>query len=1749
MAISSLCSKPHIPIQSISLLSQKNQTELREWGAVVPKAVEGLVHGLLEQQAERRPTAPAICSWDGNLSYSELNDLASDLASHLCELGVGPEVAVPLCFEESMWMVVAMAAVLKAGGVCVPMVPGQPIARQEAVLRDMDAKILLASSVQAQSFRDIVSSIVTVDFSLTRDLPRRGRFKEASLTPSSAAFIMFTSGSTGRPKGIIQEHGHLCTSTQHHTEVMRVDKDSRVLQFAAYNFDVSVSDIFGTFMHGGCVCIPSDGERLSDLAGAISRTAANQACLTPTVAKQLNPTDVSGLKTLTLGGEKLNRELAEAWKGHVHLLNIYGVTECTVWCAIQPTVTARAPENFGRGVGAVLWVVEPDNHNRLSPVGAVGELVIEGPILARGYLNDPQKTAACFVDAPVWLREIRGAGNAGRLYRTGDLVRQDWDGTLLYLRRKDTQVKLRGQRVELEEIEYHIFNYLGHSTEVVVEVSVPAEEGDDGAILAAILSDKADEGSHKQQLDKKKGYFGVAINLKSGLKALEAYLAENLPGHMVPSAFLSVSQMPMTPSGKTDRKMLRERLSELSMAEIREQCIKEKRTQAQLAGVEKVLATAWSKTLHVTVDSLSSDDNFFRIGGDSIKAIKLVDAAKESGIAVTVAQVISNPILRDMAEAAGEHAEDLNTVLPPFSLLPNDAMELITGEATKQCRVQRNDIEDVYPCTPLQEGLMALSMKQPGAYETQDVYELPEGLDMERFRLAWLSTTEMNAILRTRIIQLGALGSFQVVLRNHFEWHEWSSLEDCLQVQRKTALQSGDALSKFSIVSGAENQAKRFFVWAAHHAIYGLSQQLLLEHCEHAYRQQVCPNPARLRKTDGHRPSGFNKFIHYLTRLDDAASKRFWVDYFQGFAPNNFPALPSVSYKPTANATLQHQVLLTNKAHLTVTLPTAIHLAWAMVIGQHSGTDDVVIGATLSGRNAPVDGVLNMTGPTITTVPLRVQLDRSQEIEDALEQLQRQSSEIIPFEQTGLQTINRLSPSAEAASGFQNLVIIQPSTDDAKLEIFPQALVQGDYLAALNVYALMLECTIIGTGVAVTANFDANLVPGKQMNRIVHQFDQVLQTLWRKTSGMTLGSVEILSPADRWEIKTWNAELPRTVDSCVHELVETEGQKHPQKLTIDSWDGTLTYAELNELSSKLAHYLQNVGVGPEEFLPLCFEKSMWAVVAMMGVMKAGAAFLMLHPEHPKARSEEVMKCAGAKMVLASAEQATKSEQDRRLVIIVGPNAAWLTTPPQKELARRATPCNAAFAIFTSGSTGTPKGIVLEHQAYCTSALAHGASERLGHESRVLQFAAYTFDVSLSDILTTLVFGGCVCIPSDKDRVNDLGKVIRDMAVTDVFLTPSVSRVIKPSEVPNLKILKLGGEELRQEDIDTWAPEVYLINSYGLAECAVRSAYHAPVQIKDHPANIGRSVGGVCWIADAEDYKRLAPIGAVGELLLEGAVLARGYMGDAKKTATSFIDAPRWLQTFGRVQQHRPQRLFKTGDLVRYDADGDIIFVGRKDTQVKIRGQRVELGEVEHHLRASLTNGTGPTEAVAEIVVPAGEGNNSLLCAFIRLHEVEELLVNECPGIGGREQEEILGFASAQFLALIPQLVTRLRETLPPYMVPSLVIPLRRIPLTLSGKTDRRKLRKRMSRLSMTDLRVYTELPSNGQRQPLISPEEKIVAQLWADVLHIAEGEIRSDDSFLSSRWGLHSGYEPRSCGTNEGHIVECGIHISTSSSG
>ncbi|OKP11604.1 Nonribosomal peptide synthetase 13 [Penicillium subrubescens] len=600
-----------------------------------------------------------------------------------------------------------------------------------------------------------------------------------------------------------------------------------------------------------------------------------------------------------------------------------------------------------------------------------------------------------------------------------------------------------------------------------------------------------------------------------------------------------------------------------------------------------------------------------------------------------------------------------------------------------------------------------------------------------------------------------------------------------------------------------------------------------------------------------------------------------------------------------------------------------------------------------------------------------------------------------------------------------------------------------------------------------------------------------------------------LAHDDHAKLTRWNSVVPPTVKQCAHSLFQQRSILQPNDTSIDAWDGRLSYGALDALSDDLADNLSARYNLAGQFIPICMFKSKWVLVAMLGALKAGAAFVLLDPSHPSDRLRQICRDVTAPLIMVSTlSQFMISTLGIKAVIVDEELGSLSTDVRSKDELHSPTvfdPSSAMFVVFTSGSTGKPKGAIISHESFSTSAMSALEPMRMQQQSRVLQFASFAFDASVLEHMFTVIAGGCVCIPSENARQNQLSKSVNDLRVNWACLTPSVARLITPDTVPGLRHLILCGEAITSSDIDRWPAHVQMIGIYGPAECSILATIQTDLRSAELPTDLGYAPAATCWVVDPEDINQLVPIGDEGELIIEGAIVGSGYIQNQEQSAAAFINAPTWLRDFRcDTTEGRPHRLYKTGDLVRQEQNGSLEFLSRKDTQVKINGQRVELGEIEHQIRCILPQGT--QEAIAEVFK---FHESVILVAFLQRTELK-----------GAEKTDRLFLDSTQnHIDQAQALHSQLELVLPSFMVPRYFLPISYVPKTHTDKINRRLLQEQAKMITPQHLRSYCIIQSKStsesaeDERPLTAQERKL-REIWGQLLRIPLIDIKRDDSWI-----------------------------------
>jgi amino acid adenylation domain-containing protein len=1641
---------------SIETTSKQDIEDIHGWNRDVPSSVDRCVHDIITEMASQQQTASAIDAWDGKLTYGQLDQFSTQLAYHFVSIGVRKGLVVPLCFPKSVWMPVAALAVMKAGGAFIALDTNLPTRRLQDIAEHVGSEVVITASGSKELADCLMNSaVVVVDADTLSRLPTPQQSPLPRVRATDPLYVVSTSGSTGKPKFPSISHSNFASAIYHQRSIRALDKSCRAYDFASYAFDAALSNLIHVLAAGGCLCIPSEEQRKSDLITSMNEFQITYADLTPSTARLLSPKLVPTLKVLILAGEPVTAKDITTWSSQLDLKVLYGPAECSVAATGTAWNKGCSPGEIGSGIGLCTWVVDI-NSGCLAPVGAVGELWLEGPLVGDGYFQDPERTSEAFIEDPSWLPR------KGRLYRTGDLVRYNEDGILVFVGRKDAQVKLRGQRIEPGEIEHYAGQLFQENERAILAAEVIRPKGSEAQLLAL--------------------FFHVANrpSLANITEDIVETLAKALPSYMVPSTWIFLEEFPITATGKIDRRKIREVGSSMSLETLmnRNQLRSTSRQKPQTPH-ELQLQSLWASVLNIPASSISANDNFLRIG-DSIHAMKLTSATRKIGFSLSVADVFKHPRLSDMAKKIQRQQTTNNTILP-FSLLKHGLdLDETRLHAANLCGVSPTEIEDVLPTTPLQAGLLALTQRHSGDYIMRQALELRENINIDKFKSSWEAVVAATPILRTRIADLPGQGLAQIVIDEGVDWIQSNNLENITHGNELHTVEMGESLAKYGLVTD-ENKKTTWFVLTLHHAVYdGWSVEKLFGSLEETYQQKKNSTPS----------TPFQKFVQYTKEQTSELAKGFWSEYLGGSETAQFPALPSSKYDPRADKKFNHTVKNIDWSYIDVTPATAIRTAWGILQSSHTGLHESIFGAVVNGRQAPVPNIENLIGPTITTVPVRVVMKKNDNTTQLLQRVQEDSVNMIPYEQTGLQNIRNIEDLSQASCDFQTLLVIQPEEPATRNSIFTGNTKGAEEASTrFSSYAIVVDFELKGQSLGIQATFDSHVIEEQQVRPLILGFERVLrQVCTSQDSAPKVMDIDVLGKAELENLWKQNSNVPLTINKCVHDLIISTAGRQPDEVAVSAWDGEWTYRELEQLSARVAARLVESGVKSGEIIPLCFEKSKWMPIATCGVMRAGGVCLALDSNQPELRLQTIVQQVHPKTVLSSLKNESLSKKlGIQSVILIDdtlPEAIHTVPLPKVD------PESPLFVLFTSGSTGTPKGVVINHNNFASAIFYHGKIFDIGPGQRIFDFASYSFDISWFNALQSFSHGGCLCVPSEDERQNGIAGSLRRYKSTIAFLTPTVLRLLKPEDCPDLKLVALGGEPQRWSDFEPWVEHVKTLTVYGPAESTVVSTATSALALKGSDFFIGSGEGLNLWIVDPQK-STLTPTGGVGEIWLEGPLVGQGYYNDTEKTTAAFVQDPCWLLEGTKNHPGRRGRLYRTGDLVRRNVNGTLTSVGRKDTQTKIRGQRVELGEVEQCIQHLLQHDSIILRAIAEVITPNG-GKDSLLVAFLHVPDTTE--------------------TTKDLSITVAELEDRMTSLLPSYMVPSAWVPLAKLPITVNGKTDRRSLRQDGSKMKIDQL--HTLRPRNADRPRPETPMEKTLQILWASVLEIEPSELFANDSFF-----------------------------------
>ncbi len=1622
--ISLLSRNTALTIAHLELMTEAEKAEVLRLSCGVQSSLERVetIHQLFVKQAQRTPdhiaiTGATLCGYPPatplQMSYEKLNQESDRLAAWLRTKGVGTDTVVALLVERSIEMIIAILGIMKAGGAYLPIDPEYPQDRIDFMLQDSQAVLVLTGN-----------ELATV-------VPHANPAPVA--TYGNLVYIIYTSGSTGKPKGVMLEHRNLVNLFQFQFQYTPIDC-SRILQFTTISFDVSFQEIFSALLSGGQLFLIHKQTRtdIPELFKLIDRNIINTLFLPISFLKVIFQDGEylqhvpSCIRHIVVAGEQV--VIGENFRTYlrerqVFLHNHYGPSETHVvtTLTIDPNGVIPQLPAIGKPIlNTAIYIL--DKHNHLLPIGAVGELCIAGSNLGRGYLNNPQLTADKFISLTITPTSI------AKIYKTGDLARWLPEGNIEFLGRIDHQIKIRGFRVELGEIESRLSSFPGITQCVVVAGAKKSGE----KYLCA--------------------YFSAAETLV--IPAIRDYLARQLPDYMIPAYFMPVDNIPVTANGKIDKKRLP--VPEATFA---------RSFVPPTNDLEKIIVDIWKEILEI--DHIGIDDNFFELGGHSLKATVLISKIhKVCHVRVPLVEIFKTPRIRDLAHYIMGKNKEFHIAIQPI------------------------EEKEYYMLSSAQKRLYFLQQLAPDStsYNMPEIIPIAQNLEIEKLEKTFALLIDRHESLRTSYFTVADLPVQKIHL--HVPFKVEFKMDMAESFIRPFDLTQAPLLR----VVCFKREHNHFLLIDMHHIITdGLSHKILQQDFIALYQDQVLL-PLRIQYKD---------FAEWQNQAKELPSSRLQQDYWVKELAGEIPVLnlPIDFIRPvmqvfdgdtihfeisSAETIALHEMARHNNATLFIVLLACFNVLLAKLSGQ----EDIIVGTPIAGRrHADLEKIIGMF---VNTLVLRNYPAGELGFREFLGGVKERAlgafeNQEFPFEDVVENcNVNRdagRNPLFDVMFSLQNMAEPQ-EMGSARLGVEEdQQQWESDYENKISKFDLTLIATEYQERLGFIFEYCTKLFTRESITRFVIYFKQILSSVIRNP-GQKLRDIEFISAAEKEQLLVeFNAtHVIYPGDKTIHRLFAEQVERTPDHMAIieaTSRGGQVSYAELNKKSNCLAFLLHQEGVCPSTIVGILAERSLEMIVAILAVWKAGCAYTPLNPSAPVLRSLYQLQECGVELLLITPRLAETNETARAWT---GKTMVIENLVNNGDFLPDINAAHYAYVIFTSGSTGNPKGVPITHANLCP--LFHWGYTYLGigPKDSVLQNLAYSFDWSVFEIFLTLTSGAVLYLVADEVLLNPALCVpfMKENGISMLHITPTQFQHLIGAghKFETLKYLILGAEKLTvavlKRTLASVGEDCRVFNMYGPTETTIiatsleitrgdKNDFEALASVP-----IGRAVAnGILLVLDT--YLNLCPVNITGQLYIGGDSLAAGYLNNPELTAAKFLSlSTSSMSSTKSILSTRSTTLYKTGDLTRWLADGNLEFLGRIDQQVKIRGFRIELGEIENQLLRH----TDIKEAV--VLAKADEGGDHYLCAYI----------GSARELGSSELREYLA------------------KHLPDYMMPAYFVSLEKIPLTPNGKIDRKALPE----------------PRLIGGESIVTPQNELetkLLEIWSAVLHLDKHSISTHANFFN----------------------------------
>jgi amino acid adenylation domain-containing protein len=1691
-----IIANPNERVSQLPLLTKVEQQQLlMDWNNTeVDYPANKCIHQLFEKQVERTPNAVAVVFEGQQLTYNELNCRTNQLAHYLQSLGVKADELVGICVERSLEMIVGLLGILKAGGAYVPLDPEYPLERLSFMLEDAAVNVLLTQQKLINKLPEHQAQLICLDadWELIFQFSRDNLITDIQAT--NLAYVIYTSGSTGQPKGVMLSHSNLSNHMFWMQETFPLTRADRVLQKTPFSFDASVWEFYAPLLVGGQLLIAQPGGHTDSdyLLKTIAQQQVTTVQLVPSLLQMLleqgGIENCQLLKRVFCGGEILPVALQEKLFSqlNVNLCNLYGPTECcidvTFWNCQREMYGQRIP--IGRPIfNTQIYIL--DSNLQPVPVGIPGELHIGGAGLARGYLNRPKLTQEKFIPNPF------SNYPDSRLYKTGDLARYLPDGNIEYLGRIDNQVKIRGFRIELGEIETLLNQY----PQVQSSVIIAREDTPGNKRLVAYVVPQKEATPPPNELRQ----FLKEVPQKEAKPTpneLRQLLKEKLPEYMIPNAFVIMESLPLTPNGKIDRRAL----------PAPEQSYE--RTDKFILPrnpIEEILVTIWTEVLKV--QQISINENFFELGGHSLLATQLISRIRTNlSIEIPLRSLFAAPTIEELSQQIQQlQQQDLTLSAPPILTRGEQSELLLSYAQTRLWFLDQLEPNSAFYNIPVALRLQGHLNQSALTQSLEEIIQRHEAL-----RTNFITVNGQP----TQVIQTVTNWTVSVISLQHLspEEQEIAAKKLVKEESFKPFDLAKEALVRATLI--LLNNNEYWLLLCLHHVISdGWSMGVLIEELTALYNADNQGQPSPLKSL----PIQYADFAIWQRQWLQGEVLENQLNYWKkqlADAPTFLP-LPTDKPRPAvqtftgAHQEFQLSLELTQKLtelsqQQRVTMFMTLLAAYGILLYRYTGQSDILIGTPIANRNRRE--IESLIGFFVNTLVMRTDCSENPSFQELLMRVREMSlgaysHQDLPFEMLveALQPERNLShtPLFQVMFAIENTPLSKIELTDLTIDSLP---LEGETAK----FDLTLSMQNTETGLMGVWVYNTDLFNRETIERMNGHFLTLLEGIITNPSER-ISQLPLLTKVEQQQLlMDWNnTEVDYPANKCIHQLFEKQVERTPDAVAVVFEGQQLTYNELNCRANQLAHYLQSLGIKPDELVGICVERSLEMIVGLLGILKAGGAYVPLDPDYPIERISFMLEDSQVKVLVTQAKLVESIPEHQAQLVCLDTDWEKIAQNITSNLENKSKPENLTYIIYTSGSTGKPKGVLVNHANVVRLFAATDSWYHFNPQDVWTLFHSYAFDFSVWEMWGALLYGGrLIIVPYLVTRSPEsFYELLCQEKVTILNQTPTAFRQliqaeesVKGSFPPlsrgvrgdrssttetdlSLRLLIFGGESLEINSLQPWfdrhgdqSPQ--LVNMYGITETTVHVTYR-PLSRADANSTasvIGRPLPDL-QVYLLNEYLQPVPVGVPGEMYVGGAGVTRGYLNRPELTTERFIPSPfdPPLPPLNKGGTQGGAKLYKTGDLACYLPNGELEYLGRIDNQVKIRGFRIELGEIE-----------------------------ALLASHPQIWETVVLVLDDTTG-----DKRLVAYIvpQSEITITIDEIRQFLKAKLPDYMVPNAFVILAALPLTANGKIDRRALPPPESGSEVSDKYVVPR-----------TPMEEILATIWSEVLKVEKVGI--NDNFF-----------------------------------